>query len=73
MVDAAGNPFGSAKEHNSISTGYGPPSMPVFAKLTKNVRITAEDHEQDVRHIELELGSSVSLLLHLLHMSVRDH
>lgn len=59
MVDSAGNPFGNAREHNSNSTGYGPPSMPAFAKLLTNSRITSEDHEQDVRHIELELGSSV--------------
>ncbi|KAG0598147.1 hypothetical protein M758_12G050000 [Ceratodon purpureus] len=58
MVDSAGNPFGNAREHNSNSTGYGPPSMPVFAKLLTNSRITSEDHDQDVRHIELELGSS---------------
>lgn len=61
MVDAAGNPFGSAREHNSISTGYGPPIMPVFAKLVTNSRITSEGHEQDVRHIELDLGSSVRI------------
>lgn len=63
MVDAAGNPFGNAREHNSISTGYGPPSMPVFSKMLTNSRITKEDHEQDVRHIELDLGSSVIVLL----------
>ena len=63
MVDSAGNPFGNAREHNSISTGFGPPSMPVFAKLLTNSRITSEDHEQDVRHIELDLGSSVRVLV----------
>jgi sulfite reductase alpha subunit-like flavoprotein len=65
MVDSAGNPFGNAREHNSISTGYGPPSMPVFAKMLTNARITSEDHEQDVRHIELDLGSSVRVSVSL--------
>lgn len=59
VVDSAGNPFGNARDHNSSSTGFGPPVMPIFAKMLVNSRITSEDHEQDVRHIELDLGSSV--------------
>uniref|UniRef100_A0A7I4EI93 FAD-binding FR-type domain-containing protein n=1 Tax=Physcomitrium patens TaxID=3218 RepID=A0A7I4EI93_PHYPA len=58
VVDSAGNPFGNARDHNSSSTGFGPPVMPIFAKMLVNSRITSEDHEQDVRHIELDLGSS---------------
>mmetsp|Transcript_40612 Transcript_40612/g.65890 ORF Transcript_40612/g.65890 Transcript_40612/m.65890 type:complete len:529 (+) Transcript_40612:173-1759(+) len=31
---------------------------PFYAEVTENRRITAEDHWQDVRHIELDLGDS---------------
>ncbi|CAM6079491.1 unnamed protein product [Sphagnum tenellum] len=37
---------------------HGAPSMPVFAQLLKNQRLTKDDHDQDVRHIELDLGNS---------------
>ena len=39
------------------SAGYGP-WRPYLARLLKNERITAADHFQDTRHIELDLGDS---------------
>ncbi|BBN18381.1 hypothetical protein MPTK1_8g02140 [Marchantia polymorpha subsp. ruderalis] len=35
--------------------GYGP-DQPMFAKMTANKRLTAEDHSQNVRHLEFDLG-----------------
>ncbi|EIE26765.1 riboflavin synthase domain-like protein [Coccomyxa subellipsoidea C-169] len=37
--------------------GYGP-WRPYMARVLKNERITAEDHFQDTRHIEVDLGDS---------------
>lgn len=62
MVDAAGNPFAAAAEHDSNSSGYGPSSKPIFAQVLENNRITSEDHEQDVRYIKLDLGNSVQFI-----------
>ncbi len=61
MVDAASNPFAevATSDHNNNSLQHGAPSMPVFAQLLKNQRLTKDDHDQDVRHIELDLGNSV--------------
>jgi sulfite reductase alpha subunit-like flavoprotein len=37
--------------------GYGP-STPYLAGVAKNERVSAAEHFQDVRHIELDLGRS---------------
>ncbi|CAM6037539.1 unnamed protein product [Sphagnum compactum] len=60
MVDAASNPYVelATSDHNNSSIQHGAPSMPVFAQLLKNQRLTKDDHDQDVRHIELDLGNS---------------
>jgi sulfite reductase alpha subunit-like flavoprotein len=62
MVDAASNPFVevvTSDHNNNNSLQQGAPSMPVFAQLLKNQRLTKDDPDQDVRHIELDLGNSV--------------
>ncbi|XP_057850064.2 NADPH-dependent diflavin oxidoreductase 1 isoform X1 [Cryptomeria japonica] len=54
MIETANNANKSISKSNSVS----PPQC--FAHMIENKRLTGEDYERDVRHIEFELGCSDS-------------
>ncbi|CAM6086168.1 unnamed protein product [Calypogeia fissa] len=55
MLDSAAGDVPNHFEHEGA--GYSP-NRPIFAKMVKNERLTAEDHEHNVRHIEFDLGQT---------------
>lgn len=52
MVEAANNTNKPISKHNNVVAPH------CFARMIENKRLTAEEYERDVRHVEFDLGGS---------------
>ncbi|KAJ7526231.1 hypothetical protein O6H91_17G089100 [Diphasiastrum complanatum] len=57
MVESASGPLPFTLVSGGESYGHVQ-HQPIFSQVLRNVRLTEEDHEQDVRHIEFDLRGS---------------